>query len=282
MKNSIEIFCISFFLKIASSSTPRCLRRADSGVPNEALTPRSDTTSTTESTTSPPERAPSESSSGVHSGEEREEVVIRPRAASKPPPKPPQPPIAEEPYGRSTNMRMSSFNNDTNGNGSCNSLNSKSNSATLPLQRTMPEQKIDYSHCSTMPLPMGCHSQASLQYKPQGYSPQTVMSSMGVVAAKQHVSHTTLPNGVRYSNPHFLRRIPHITKAESPYGHLGLGAGHHTFSKLLQDPMQIHSLVNTSIPEDRDSANYSMSSDQDCLYATTTHHHHSHQHQHAN
>ncbi|XP_055853102.1 protein tincar [Episyrphus balteatus] len=267
---------------IASSSTPRCLRRADSGVPNEALTPRSDTTSTTESTTSPPERAPSESSSGVHSGEEREEVVIRPRAICKPPPKPPQPPIAEEPYGRSTNMRMSSFNNDTNGNGSNNSLNSnsKSNSATLPLQRTMPEQKIDYSHCSTMPLPLGCHSQASLQYKPQGYSPQSVTSSIGVVAAKQHVSHTTLPNGVRYSNPHFLRRIPHITKAESPYGHLGLGAGHHTFSKLLQDPMQIHSLVNTSIPEDRDSANYSMSSDQDCLYATTTHHHHPHQHQH--
>lgn len=232
-------------LQIASSSTTRCLRRADSGVPNEALTPRSDTTSTTESTTSPPERASSDTSSGVHSGEEREEVVIRPRPVCKPPPKPPQSVIQEEPFGRSTNMKMSSFNNDGK------------SSATLPLTRNVPEPRIDYIHCSTMPLPLGCHQQ---QYKPQIYTPP---------ASKQQLMHTTLPNGVRYSNPHFLRRIPHVTKAESPYGHLGLGAGHHTFSKLLQDPL--HSLAATSIPEDRDSANYSMSSDHDreILYANT-------------
>ncbi|XP_044314760.1 protein tincar isoform X1 [Drosophila rhopaloa] len=273
---------------IASSSTPRCLRRADSGVPNEALTPRSDTTSTTESTntTSPPERAPSESSSGVHSGEERElEVIIRPRANSKPPPRPPQPPIQEEPYGRCTNMRMSSFNADPTAVSS-----SAINSATLPMQRSVPEQKFDYTaHCSTMPLPVGCHSQQLAGSG--GYASTSAMtSSMGgggmpppsqvssfMTPNSMHYAnaaialgnssgqqpHTTLPNGVRYSNPHFLRRLPHVTKAaESPYGHLGYGAGHHAFAKL---PHETH----PTIPEDRDSANYSMASDQDCgLYVT--------------
>ncbi|SPP83424.1 protein tincar isoform X1 [Drosophila guanche] len=279
---------------IASSSTSRCLRRADSGVPNEALTPRSDTTSITESTTtSPPERAPSESSSGVHSGEERElEVIIRPRASCKPPPRPPQPPIQEEPYGRCTNMRMSSFNADPAA-----SLNTATgmNSATLPMQRTAPEQKFDYTaHCSTMPLPVGCHSQQLAGNTANGgYASTSAMttsmgggippppsqvtsfktSGIGIHYANAAVAlgngqamqapHTTLPNGVRYSNPHFLRRLPHMTKAaESPYGHLGYGAGHHAFAKL---PHETH----PTIPEDRDSANYSMASDQDCgLYVT--------------
>ncbi|KAH8414097.1 hypothetical protein KR222_006551 [Zaprionus bogoriensis] len=283
---------------IASSSTPRCLRRADSGVPNEALTPRSDTNSISESTntTSPPERAPSESSSGVHSGEERElEVVIRPRVNCKAPPRPPQPPIQEEPYGRCTNMRMSSFNADPSA--------SVINSATLPLQRSAPEQKFDYTaHCSTMPLPLGCHSQqlasggGNSDGAAGGYASTSAMSSSmgpvppppsqvssfktpsmhyanaaialgGASAAGAHTPHTTLPNGVRYSNPHFLRRLPHVSKAaESPYGHLGYGAAHHAFSKL---PHETH----PTIPEDRDSANYSMASDQDCgLYVTAQQH----------
>ncbi|XP_017873902.1 PREDICTED: protein tincar isoform X1 [Drosophila arizonae] len=270
--------------QIASSSTPRCLRRADSGVPNEALTPRSDTNSISESTntTSPPERAPSESSSGVHSGEERElEVIIRPRVSCKAPPRPPQPPIQEEPYGRCTNMRMSSFNADP--------AASVVNSATLPLQRSAPEQKFDYTaHCSTMPLPAGCHSQqlancyGNGNNNNGGYASTSAMtSSMGppsqvstfktpsmhyanaAVALGSSVPHTTLPNGVRYSNPHFLRRLPHVSKAaESPYGHLGYGAGHHAFSKLSHE-------THPTIHEDRDSANYSMASDQDCgLYVT--------------
>ncbi|XP_073816865.1 transmembrane protein tincar [Musca autumnalis] len=283
---------------ITSSSTPRCLRRADSGVPQEALTPRSDTTSMgTESTTSPPDRAPSESSSGVHSAEEREvDVVIRPRPACKPPAKPPQPAIQEEPYGRCTNMRMSSF-----ASGGINS-----NSATLPPQRSQPEQKFDYSqHCSTMPLPSNGHfshpqSQqtqtavyaTSAHCMTQSLNAGSNMSSFktplyansGVAMSghnnashcyqeapppppPQHpsqVTHTTLPNGVRYSNPNILRRLPYVKGAESPYGHLGLGAGHHTFSKNGYE----NTLLNSTIPEDRDSANYSMTSDQDCLYAT--------------
>ncbi|KAI8121868.1 Protein tincar [Lucilia cuprina] len=272
---------------IASSFTPRCLRRADSGVPQEATTPRSDTASCgTESTISPPERAPSESSSGVHSAEEREiEVVIRPRVVCKPLLKQPQPVIQEEPYGRCTNMRMSSF-----------STGSSTNSATLPLQRSHTDQKIDYSqHCSTMPLPLNSHNHyqqaqsavyatsAHSMFQTQntvtnvssfktplyansgvamsGHKPnQTydrVEQTRPPIPSPPHVTHTTLPNGARYSNPNILRRHPYIKGADPLYSH-------QTFSKIGYES----SLVNSTIHEDRDSANYSMISDQESLYAT--------------
>lgn len=195
-------------------------------------------------------------------------------------------------------MRMSSFNADPAANANANANTNASasasanviNSATLPMQRSAPEQKFDYTaHCSTMPLPVGCHSQQLASSNNGGYASTSAMtSSMGpppppsqvssfktpsmhyanaAVAlgstAAAHTPHTTLPNGVRYSNPHFLRRLPHVSKAaESPYGHLGYGAAHHAFSKLPHD-------THPTIPEDRDSANYSMASDQDCaLYVT--------------
>ncbi|XP_040173552.1 protein tincar [Anopheles arabiensis] len=253
-------------------STPRCLRRADSGMPTEALTPRSDSTST-ESSTSPPDcrDAPSETSSGVHSGEERDEVVIRPRSG---PYKsiikaPPPPAIQEEPFGRSTNMKMSSFNKD-------------GTSATLPLTRGTASEmhRPDYPQCSTMPLPAGYHQQ---QHQHHHYHSQTSFTpaQSGSRQQMQQPQRTTLPNDVRYatSSNQFLKRLPYMKNAESPYGHLGLGAGHHTFSKLLHDPLAmpqhagmpvVHSHSNHSsflppatIPEDRDSANYSMISDQD-------------------
>ncbi|XP_055607087.1 protein tincar [Uranotaenia lowii] len=245
---------------VAPGMTPRCLRRADSGMPNEALTPRSDTTST-ESSTSPPDcrDAPSETSSGVHSGEERDEVVIRPRSGPyKSIIKPPPPAIQEEPFGRSTNMKMSSFNKD-------------GSSATLPLTRgSVDLHRSDYPQCSTMPLPAGYHHQ------PHHYHSQSSFTTSNSASRTQLQQHTTLPNGVRYSNSNnqFLKRMPYIKTAESPYGHLGLGSGHHTFSKLLHDPLAMpnsspptHSQSShctfTPIPEDRDSANYSMISDQD-------------------
>lgn len=229
--------------------TPRCLRRADSGVPHEALTPtRSEST---ECSTSPPERASSDSSSGVHSGEEREDVVIRPR-----PPKviakPPQPSIQEEPFSRSTNMVMSSFISDS------------LSSATLPLSRGNPDPRHDYiNHCSTMPLPIH-HQPQPHQYPMQHYTPN---------ASRSQLHHTTLPNGVRYSNPqHFLRRMPHMQNAESPYGVLGLGSGHHTFSKLLHEPLMQNTLMSHIIPEDRDSANYSMISEHERdIYVSSGH-----------
>lgn len=222
-------------LQIISQQT-RCIRRGDSGMAHDILTPCTDSVST-ECSTSPPERAASDSSSsGIHSGEEREEVVIRPRPAKVV--KLPQPVIQEEPFGRSTNMVMSSFIKDNP-------------SATLPIHRAQSAEPFyDYAnHCNTMPLPITNHQQQQ-QRIPQFITPSSSKPQL----------HTTLPNGVRYANPtNFIRRVPlHVQNADSPYGTLGLGAGHHTFSKLLHDP-----LVFGSIPEDRDSANYSMISDQE-------------------
>lgn len=203
---------------------------------HDILTPCTDSVST-ECSTSPPERAASDSSSsGIHSGEERDEVVIRPRQAKiiKLPPAA----IQEEPFGRSTNMVMSSFNTDTS-------------SATLPIHRVhSAEPFYDYAnHCSTMPLPITDHQQQQ----------QRKLQFMTPTASKPQL-HTTLPNGVRYANPtNLIRRVPlHVQIGDSSYGTSGFGSGHHTFSKLLHEP-----LIFGSIPEDRDSANYSMISDQD-------------------
>lgn len=218
----------------------RTIRRGDSGM-NDELTPCTESTST-ECSTSPPDRAASDSSSsGIHSSEEREEVVIRPRSAKIV--KPVQPAIQEEPFGRSTNMVMSSFNN-----------------ATLPAHRAQSmEPHYDFAnHCNTMPLPINSHQlqQQQMHHQQQQIQYQQFMTPNG---SKTQL-HTTLPNGVRYANPtNFIRRVPlHVQMADSPYGVLGLGAGHHTFSKFIHDPLTFN-----NIAEDRDSANYSMISEQD-------------------
>lgn len=270
----------------------------------EPLTP------STESSASPPDQAPSETSSGVHSGEEREEVVIRraPGSSSsgaspyKPVIKPIPPPIAEEPFGRSTNMRMSSFNihnnNNNNNNdrhshqsltGSCSMNNNMMggdyapSSATLPLLRSGSSlvdyhPMRDYPHCSTMPLPVGHqspfmhrHQQHVASSSPQHLNQLNNNTNVnGTPVNSNHSSpahsfalpqHTTLPNGVRYANPMLTRRVPHLKNADSPYGVLGLGSGHHTFSKLLHDP-----LMEMSIPEGSDAlmdtTNYAMISEE--------------------
>lgn len=227
--------------------------RADSGMAHDILTPCTDSMST-ECSTSPPEHATSDTSdtSGIQSGEEREEVVIRPRQAKvvKPPPSA----IHEEPFGRSTNMVMSSFIKD-------------SSSATLPIHRVQSAEPFyDFAnHCSTMPLPI-THNQQQQQLQQQQFIPQFITPT----SSKPQL-HTTLPNGVRYANPtNFIRRVPlHVQTADSPYGILGLGAGHHTFSKLLHDPLAFSSIPE-NFREDRDSANYSMISDQERdIYANT-------------
>lgn len=208
-----------------TTSTPRFLRRADSGMPpNEALTPKSDTTSTESSTTSPPERAHSDSSSGVHSGEEtcKDEVVIRrsavgPKSIIKPSPSV----IHEEPYGRITHMKMSTFKDGSN-----------SNSNTLPLRSTSTENQppIDYS-CNTMPLP------------------PSSLHQIHRVSANEP-KRTTLPNNIRYSAGQYLRQMPQLTNAESPYGTCGLGSGHHTFSKHIQNDVAPQlNMLSTSPPQ---------------------------------
>lgn len=225
----------------------RSFRRGDSGMPNDVLSPHSESTST-DCSTSPPERTTSDhsSSSGIHSGEEREEVVIRPRH-SKIITNPTSVTSCEELFGRSTNMKMSSFAGD---------LKQSNSSATLPIHRAIDMQHDFINQFSTMPLPINCHQQQ--QYHTQQFHTPN--------ASKTQLHHTTLPNDVRYANPtNFMRRVPlHVQTAESPYGLTGLGAGHHTFSKLLHEP-----LIYNSIPEDRDSANCSMISEQE-MYANAT------------
>lgn len=151
---------------------------------------------------------------------------------------------------------MSSFNKEAAaGSG-------KSASATLPLNRGSVEPRHEYSstHCNTMPLPVGCHQQ---QYRSQVFLPNSMNQAQLQQHLQQRSVHSTIPNGIRFAPAHpaavnFLRRMPHMKNAESPYGILGLGAGHHTFSKLLQDPLLCHHGI-AAIPEDhRDSANYSM------------------------
>lgn len=219
-------------------TTSRSFRRADSGMPNDVLSPHSEST---DCSTSPPERTTSDhsSSSGIHSGEEREEVVIRPRQSKIIP----KPSLSCGADVRSTNMVMSSFSADI-----------KQTSATLPMHRAqVVESHHEYSNqFNTMPLPINSHQP---QYQAQQFHTPN--------ASKTQLHHTTLPNDIRYANPsNFIRRVPiHVQTADSPYGILGLGAGHHTFSKLLHEP-----LIYNSIPEDRDSANCSMISEQE-MYA---------------
>lgn len=291
------------------------------------LTPRSDTASNESSSASPPDRAPSESSSsGVHSGEERDEIVIRSGSVSgasarpspyKPIIKPIPTPIEEEPFGRSTNMRMSSFNINQNNNNNMMNNNSHqslpgsysmnnnmssadcpASSATLPLLRSgsslIDYQPREYPHCSTMPLPGNNTNQYGFSGRagPGVIGGSNIAAAAAVVAQSKHLNqlnnntnnspatsnqsspahvthvfvpqHTTLPNGVRYANPMLTRRVPHLKNAESPYGVLGLGSGHHTFSKLLHDP-----LMAMAIPEGGgsgdcilDSTNYAIISEE--------------------
>jgi hypothetical protein len=209
--------------------------------PNEALTPKSDTNST-ESSTSPPERALSESSSGVHSSEEsKDEVVIRAKAGIiQKTVKTPAVIQEEDIYGRITNNhKMSSFKD---GGSSCN---------TLPGNRSVISNEqpsiIDYSQCNTMPLMPGAH--------------QIHRMSANDSAPKQR---TTLPNNIRYSSGgHYLRQIPQLKNAESPYA-TGLGSGHHTFSpKLIQNeplppPPNTAQYNNMMMPQSQSQQQFTM------------------------
>ncbi|XP_063927551.1 protein tincar isoform X2 [Zophobas morio] len=243
--------------KNASGQTPRCLRRADSGMPHEELTPRSDTLST-ESSTSPPE-APgsnhSETSSGVHSNDSvdhkttrratsvvdlvqnREEIQWKssslqrntPAPTSAGPPPAPFAPKAEaghpavilenpaestvvirrkvsrpitadiaqgvvlkeEPFGRATNMRMTSFMEKSD------LGNMQASSATLPHFPTQPMQNV-YAHCSTMPLPQ--------QHVPNGQN--LVAGNSCNVYPRQHTTLPTHHNGVKLFHP----QNPYVTR----------------------------------------------------------------------
>lgn len=192
--------------------------------------------------------------------------------------------IQEEPYGRCTNMRMSSF------------VGVNSNSSTLPILRSNLEQKVDYSqHCSTMPLPLNnnqyqqqaqstvyassaqCMSQSQngttnlVSFKTPLYANSGVaMSGHNPIHQSEYNHHRRLPpplpssvthiniaNGVRYSNPSILRRPPYIKSVESAY-----------IPEINSKNSHDNTHPNKTMSKDRDSANYSINSDQDYFYAT--------------
>lgn len=160
---------------------------------------------------------------------EEEDVVIR-RRVSRPDTTPTS--TVTEPFGRATNMRLSSFKDRPQ------------QSATLPHY---PTQVVNpsYPHCSTMPLPV---------------SNPTVPTMLGTGNScnsfpRQHTTIPTHHNGVRLFNPN-----PYTTKRLYPSplrGYPPLDQRHHTFPQLMN--------LNQNIQHkpERDSANFSLASSND-------------------
>ncbi|CAH0554998.1 unnamed protein product [Brassicogethes aeneus] len=96
--------------------------------------------------------------------------------------------LNEDPYGRATNMRMTSFTDVSN-----DLQNMQSSSATLPHYPTQPVQNV-YPHCSTMPLP---HNNVQNSNSKLGNG-----NSCNVMYPRQHSTIPTHHNGVNLiSNP---------------------------------------------------------------------------------
>lgn len=169
----------------------------------------------------------------------------------------------EEPFGRSTNMRMTSFTES-------NDVRVHASSATLPHYPTQPV--VTYPHCSTMPLPHASHSTAAGGSHLAGSS-----GSCGSVPRHTFVppqmhatvpAHTTLPshhNGVRLvhglaptpNNP-FVKRFPPVQLHTQPWAL----PGHHTFPQAPQVNGKLTATAQIR-QTDRDSANFSMASSGD-------------------
>ncbi|XP_043528309.1 protein tincar isoform X4 [Frieseomelitta varia] len=167
----------------------------------------------------------------------------------------------EEPFGRSTNMRMTSFTES-------NDIRVHASSATLPHYPTQPV--VTYPHCSTMPLPHASHSMAGSHMGGSSGSCGSVPRH-AFVPPQVHSTvpaHTTLPshhNGVRLlhgiapapNNP-FVKRFPPVQLHTQPWAL----PGHHTFPQA----SQVNGKLTTTAQirqSDRDSANFSMASSGD-------------------
>ncbi|XP_015113177.1 protein tincar isoform X2 [Diachasma alloeum] len=206
-------------------------------------------------------------------------VVIR-RRLSRPKVTEPLNPNDPEPFSRSTNMRMTSFTENSDLKGGIHA-----SSATLPHYPTQPVVPT-YPHCSTMPLPHGAHTSGSNSTSAvnvsgnNGINGAITGSSSSCGSVPQHSiqqnghgilppSHTTLPshhNGMRIvHNPaasnSFVKRYPPnpVHVQAQPWS---LSTGHHTFPQPLQN--KFFPATNTgSRVADRDSANFSMASSGD-------------------
>ncbi|XP_011690592.1 PREDICTED: protein tincar [Wasmannia auropunctata] len=168
----------------------------------------------------------------------------------------------EEPFGRSTNMRMTSFTES-------NDIRIQASSATLPHYPTQPI--VTYPHCSTMPLPHASHSVAAANMSGGSTGSCGSVPRHTFVPPQVHTTvpaHTTLPshhNGVRLlhanavgpSNP-FVKRFPPVHVHTQPWAL----PGHHTFPQMPQSNNKL--TVTAQIRQsDRDSANFSMASSGD-------------------
>nr|CAD7433514.1 unnamed protein product [Timema monikensis] len=187
--------------------------------------------------------------------------------------------VKEEPFGRSTNMRMTSFTDNPDGS------RSSSSSATLPHYPTQPVAiSTVYPHCSTMPLPSGINAVAN----------HSVNNTTGSGSCHSFPRpHTTIPthhNGIRlFNGPNpFVKRFPvyhhqgmsngrppQIMMAPvGPFGTMPINAtpgldavrsngitGHHTFPHVAVGIKYSPQHLNGK--QDRDSANFSMASSGD-------------------
>ncbi|KAK9299404.1 hypothetical protein QLX08_007572 [Tetragonisca angustula] len=167
----------------------------------------------------------------------------------------------EEPFGRSTNMRMTSFTES-------NDIRVHASSATLPHYPTQPV--VTYPHCSTMPLPHASHSMAGSHMGGSSGSCGSVPRH-AFVPPQVHSTvpaHTTLPshhNGVRLlhgiapapNNP-FVKRFPPVQLHTQPWAL----PGHHTFPQASQVNGKLTATAQIR-QSDRDSANFSMASSGD-------------------
>lgn len=136
----------------------------------------------------------------------------------------------QEPFGRATNIRMTTFSDRPQ------------QSATLPHY---PTQTVNpaYPHCSTMPLP-------GISVNPQLMGAGTSCNSF-----PRH--HTTIPthhNGIRLfsPNPYTKRLFPAHVR-----GYVLPDPGHHTFPQIMNQK------CNPQHKPERDSANFSLASSGD-------------------
>lgn len=106
-------------------------------------------------------------------------------------------PIKEEPFGRATNMRMTSFMENSD-------LKSiKASSATLPHYLTQPTPvQLAYPHCSTMPLP---------QHGANNVPPNLEGGNSCNIYPRQHTTIPTHHNGVKLfnspQNHHYIKKV---------------------------------------------------------------------------
>ncbi|XP_017892290.1 protein tincar isoform X2 [Ceratina calcarata] len=168
----------------------------------------------------------------------------------------------EEPFGRSTNMRMTSFTES-------NDVRVHASSATLPHYPTQPV--VTYPHCSTMPLPHASHSTGAGSHLAGSSGSCGSVPRHTFVPPQMHATvpaHTTLPshhNGVRLihgiaptpSNP-FVKRFPPVQLHTQPWAL----PGHHTFPQAPQVNGKLTATAQIR-QTDRDSANFSMASSGD-------------------